>query len=113
MNNLSHGIDYSKFAYRVAFLRQFYTISSEQGENAKQQRHGRIGESDELDTSTNRKWKSVMTKLGKKKRASSRSVNSSERRDRRRILGGSINNGNVWNSFVKKRKRKQPRRRSF
>ena len=67
MNNLSHGIDYSKFAYRVAFLRQFYTISSEQGENAKQQRHGRIGESDELDTSTNRKWKSVVTILGKKK----------------------------------------------
>ena len=91
MNNLSHGVDYNKFAYNVAFLRQFYTISEQkektkqqhQQQHQQQQQNGQIGESDELETSTNRRWKTAMTKLGKKKRASSRPVNASERQDRR------------------------------
>ena len=115
IDNLSHGIDYNKFAYHVAFLRQFYTIV-EQEENAKQHQ-GLRGEMNELDTSTNRKWRTVVKKMGAKKKASSRSANTSEtgydydeEQDRRTV---SIHDGNAWDSIVKKMKMKQPRRQSF
>lgn len=107
IDDLSHGTDYNRFAYHVAFLRQFYTIV-EQEENALQQQ-GRRDEMNELDTSTNRKWRTVMKKRGSKKK----SLNTSTHTTESKMQMASIHNGNAWDSIAKKMKMKQPRRQSF
>lgn len=119
IDDLSHGSDYNRFAYHVAYLRQFYTIV-EQEENTLQQ--GGRDEMNELDTSTNRKWKTVMKKLSAKKKSLNTSNHTTESKlskkrydfnDEQEMRMASIHNGNAWDSIVKKMKMKQPRRQSF
>ena len=106
IEKISHGIDYSKFAYHVAFLRQFYTVVVREEE--QQRRKDRDDESfGDLDISMNRKWKRAMTKRKPVVTPKNKEEEESAYRPQ------SIHNGNMWDTISKQLNTKQPRRKSF
>ncbi len=92
-DKVSHGIDYSKYAYHVAFLRQFYTlVQGDKNDDGKYKQ--------DMETSTSRKWNSVVAKRGINK------IKEEKAKPR------SIHNGNAWETISKQYMNKAPRRLS-
>ena len=114
IKELSHGEDYSKFAYHVAFLRQFYTLLQDDVESDNYE----VESSSALDNSTNRKWKIALANREAKQGITNKSnyatesniSDSNEENDMGHSV--SIHNGNAWDIISKKLKKK-PRRPSI
>lgn len=94
-DKVAHGIDYSKYAYHVAFLRQFYTlVQGDKNEDGKYKQ--------DMDTSTSRKWNSVVAK----RKPGINKIKEEKAKPR------SIHNGNAWETISKQYMNKAPRRLS-
>ena len=111
---MSHGEDYSKFAYHVALLRQFYTLLQDDIEN----NNNKVENSNALDNSVNRKWKIAMANREEKQGISKKSNQATESNfadnyeENDQGNSSSIHNGNAW-EIISKKLNKKPRRPSF
>mmetsp|Transcript_12649 Transcript_12649/g.19156 ORF Transcript_12649/g.19156 Transcript_12649/m.19156 type:complete len:617 (-) Transcript_12649:97-1947(-) len=117
IDELAHGKNYNKFAYHVAFLRQFYTLGQDHDVKGK-------NKNSDLDNSTSRKLRIAMARHDAKNPKGSNhgtepnlseygdEENNDKKQGRERIMN-SIHNGNAWDTISKKIKIKQPRRDSF
>ena len=88
IEELSHGFNYSSFAYHIAFLRQFYTLVEDD------YNEGKGPAMSDIDNSQNRKWKMVMGK---------RTDGAQLEAERKEVKNAnSIHNGNAWDAISKK-----------
>ena len=101
----SHGVNYDRYAYHVAFLREFYTIL--------QNTERKSDDTNDLDNSMSRKLQTAMakhdSKLGERTRKSSKKKEAKFEEQ----IPSSIHNGNAWDTISKKLNMKKERRLSF